>query len=158
MNLITEDLGSKKFDVLAEYMQSLPNDFPVTLELRHEGWFSDPVVIDETFAMLEETGKGAVITDVAGRRDCLHQRLTNGTAFIRFNGYDLHPSDYQRLDDWIIRIKSWIDQGIPEVHFYCHQEDEAHTPITADYFIKNLNEKCGLNLKRPEFLKKSLKI
>ena len=137
---------------MAGYLQNLPRDFPVTLELRHEDWFKDPTVFDETFSLLEETGKGAVITDVAGRRDALHQRLTNGTAFIRFNGYNLHPSDYQRLDEWVERIKIWIESGIKEVHFYCHQQDETNTPVTCDYMIKKLNEVCHLNLERPHFI------
>ncbi|MEQ9424677.1 MAG: DUF72 domain-containing protein [Cyclobacteriaceae bacterium] len=149
---LPENFGPKKFDVFSSYMEKLPNDFPVTVELRHKDWFGDKTVFDETFSMLEENNKGAVITDVAGRRDCVHQRLTNGTAFIRFNGYDLHPSDYKRLDQWVERIKSWLDQGLPEVHFYAHQEDETHTPITADYFIKKLNAACGLDLARPNFI------
>lgn len=147
-----ENFSTKKFDVLASYLQNLPGDFPVTLELRHEDWFSDPVVFDETFALLEETGKGAVITDVAGRRDALHQRLTNDTAFIRFNGYNLHPSDYARLDEWVQRIKLWLDAGLSTVHFYCHQQDETNTPVTCDYLIKKLNEVCHLHLERPHFI------
>ena len=148
-----ENFNGKKFEVLDAYIRRLPEDFPMTLELRQEDWFNDPALFDETFAMLEETGKGAVITDVGGRRDALHMRLTNGTAFVRFNGYGLHPTDYNRLDEWAVRIKEWLAHGINEVHFYCHQPDEAHTPVTCDYFISKVNEVCGLDLMRPQFLK-----
>ena len=147
-----ENFNAKKFDTLSTYLQNLPEDFPVTLELRHEDWFEDEVVFNETFSLLEETGKGAVITDVAGRRDALHQRLTNDTAFIRFNGYNLHPSDYTRLDEWALRIKEWLDAGLSKVHFYCHQQDETNTPTTCDYIITKLNEVCDLDLKRPAFI------
>jgi len=64
---VPENFGPKKFDVLTSYLEHLPSDFPVNIELRHADWFDDPVVFDEAFSMLEETGKGSVITDVAGR-------------------------------------------------------------------------------------------
>ena len=58
---------------------------------------------------------GAVITDTAGRRDCVHQRLTTPFAFIRFVGNNLHPTDYSRMDDWVERIQEWFDQGLERV-------------------------------------------
>ncbi|UII25210.1 DUF72 domain-containing protein [Fulvivirga maritima] len=91
----------KYLDRLAGYLQDIPEDFSMFIELRHPDWFSDPVVYDETFHMFEEYGRGAVITDVATRRDVLHQRLTNTKAFVRFNGYDFHPTDFTRMDQWV---------------------------------------------------------
>ena len=146
-----ENFNVKKLEVLTNYIQDLPEDFPVTLELRHEDWFGDESIFNETFSMLESAGKGSVITDVAGRRDALHMRLTNGTAFIRWNGYDLHPTDYKRLDDWVERIKNWIELGINDIHFYCHQQNEANTPVSCDYLIEKLNRECDLDLPRPHF-------
>ncbi|MTI19480.1 DUF72 domain-containing protein [Fulvivirga sp. RKSG066] len=92
------------------------------------------------------------MTDVADRRDVLHQRLTVPKAFIRFNGYGLIQSDYDRLDQWVTRCKAWIESGLEELYFFGHQENEAHTPVTCDYFIKRLNEACGLDIKRPTFI------
>ena len=37
-----------------------------------------------------------VIVDTAGRRDLMHMRLTNPTAFVRYVGAN-HESDYTRL-------------------------------------------------------------
>ncbi len=147
-----ENFAAKRFENLQNYIEYLPNDAPVNLELRHTEWFTDESVANETFALLQENNIGTVITDVAGRRDCLHQRLTNNTAFIRFNGYDLHESDYKRLDDWADRIKIWLESGLKTVYFFVHQEDETHSPLTAEYMVKQLNAKCNLNLKAPGFL------
>ncbi|MEX2335725.1 MAG: DUF72 domain-containing protein [Fulvivirga sp.] len=150
-----DNFSGKYVERLASYLKSIPEDFPVFVELRHTDWFTDNAIYDETFSMLQEYGKGAVITDVATRRDVLHQRLSIPKAFIRFNGYDFHPSDYKRLDDWVERAKTWIDNGLEELYFYAHQEDETYSPATCDYFIENLNKACGLNMERPNLSAKS---
>jgi uncharacterized protein YecE (DUF72 family) len=99
--------------------------------------------------MLADLGFGAVITDVAGRRDVLHMRLTVPRAFIRFNGYGLIPSDYSRMDEWAARIKNWMAGGMEEIYFFGHQMDEAHTPATCAYMIRKLNEVADAKLKLP---------
>lgn len=150
-----DNFSGKYVDRLAAYLKNLPEDFSAFVELRHTGWFTDKIVFDETFAMLREYGKGAVITDVATRRDVLHQRLSMPKAFIRFNGYDFHPSDFKRLDDWVARAKTWIENGLEELYFYAHQEDETYTPETCDYFIEKLNEAAGLSLEKPDFISRT---
>ena len=147
-----ENFSPNKFNELEQFMKELPADYPTFVELRHTSWFTDPMVFDETFDMLERYKKGVVITDVAGRRDCLHQRLTIPSAFIRFNGYNLHPTDYSRMDDWVQRIKIWIENGAEEIYFFLHQSDETYTPKTCAYMIEQLNKHCGLNLRAPEFI------
>ena len=52
----------------------------------------------------------------------------------KFNTYN------SRKDDWAIRINSWIEQGIEEVYFFLHQEDEKKTVHSVDYMIRKLNE------------------
>ncbi len=149
---LPDNFTPKKFEDLQNFMELLPQDIPIAVELRHKDWFTDPVVSDELFPMLASYNKSVVITDVAGRRDCVHQRLTANTVFIRFNGYDLHPSDYTRIDDWVARIKTWVENGLETVYFFAHQEDEKNTPITCDYFLKRVNEELNLQLMRPQFI------
>lgn len=149
---LPENFTGKYLDRVADYLEVIPEDYPLFIEMRHESWFSDETASDELFNLLKEKGIGSVITDVAGRRDVLHQRLTTNKAFIRFNGYGLGPTDFKRLDDWASRIKQWMEQGLEEVYFYAHQENEAHTPKTADYFIERINSLTDLKLQRPNFL------
>jgi uncharacterized protein YecE (DUF72 family) len=149
---LPDNFTPSKFKDLESFLRVLPNDVEVAVELRHTDWFTDETVANELFQMMTETNKSMVITDTAGRRDCVHQRLTNNLVFIRFIGYDLHPSDYQRMDQWVERIASWVEQGLEQVYFFAHQDDETYTPTTCDYFIKEINKKLGLDIKTPGFI------
>jgi uncharacterized protein YecE (DUF72 family) len=137
----------KATERLFDYLEIIPSEIPVALELRHGGWFDGSADSDALFEKIEELGMSVVITDTAGRRDIVHQRLTSGTAFIRFVDYDKHPIDYTRIDAWVDRISEWIEQGLKEIYFFMHQPDEAYTPEMAAYAIKELNRKCGLEIR-----------
>ena len=132
-----------------KYLEALPRDFNVALELRHTDWFADTPVSRDTFQLMSELGISSVITDTSGRRDVLHMRLTTTTAFIRFVGNGLHPTDYKRIDDWIDRLSSWMKSGIETIYFFIHQHDELYSPMLCEYMINNINQKCHLNLKPP---------
>ncbi len=136
---------------LEKYVSSLPKDFDVCVEFRHPLWFGDVKVFDETFNMLHENKIGSVITDTAGRRDVVHTRLTTPTAFIRFVGNNLHPSDFKRVDDWAAKLKRWINSGIGTIYFMMHMHDEKDSPELSAYSIDKFNKECGLDLKKPVF-------
>jgi hypothetical protein len=78
--------------------------------------------------------------------------LTVPKAFIRFVGNSLDPSDYSRIDDWVQRIKYWLDNGLNELYFFMHMHDETYSPELSSYLIKKLNDECGLSLKEPLFI------
>jgi uncharacterized protein YecE (DUF72 family) len=146
-------MGPKSLETIQEFLAGWPQDVDLFVELRHEEWFSDPESFKSIFDTIEAAGKGAVITDAAGRRDCVHMRLTNREAFIRFVGNGLHPSDYTRVDEWIDRIKAWSEQGIEKVYFFMHQHEEIHSPELCKYVIDEMNKKCGTKLPTYEFVK-----
>ena len=81
-------------------------------------------------------------------------QLTVSKAFIRYVGNGTHSSDYTRIDEWIDRIKLWIDNGIEEIYFFMHLQDEQNFPEISGYMIDKLNDVCGLNIRRPEPVKK----
>jgi uncharacterized protein YecE (DUF72 family) len=147
-----DNFAPKYMDRLFGYQDKMPKAIPIALELRHTDWFNDPEVASKLYANLEKNNVTLVITDTAGRRDCLHQRLTTSKVFIRFIGYDLHESDYSRMDEWALRIKDWMSKGIEEVYFFLHQENEKNTVVNASYMVQKLNEVCGLQLKEPVFV------
>ena len=95
---------------------------------------------------------GAVITDTAGRRDCAHMYLTIPKTFVRYAGNNLHGTDFLRIDDWVSRIKRWLDGGVKELYFFIHMHDEAKSPELTVYLIDKLNEVCELNLQTPKFI------
>jgi uncharacterized protein YecE (DUF72 family) len=144
-------MGPDYSETILEFLDQLPKDLDVFLELRHPQFFTKPN-FDELFSELEKRKKGIIITDSAGRRDCLHMRLTKPDVFIRFVGNSLHPSDYTRIDDWVIRIKSWMEMGLQRCYFFMHHHDELYSPELCRYLISELNDKCGLRIKIPEFV------
>ena len=105
-------------------------------------------VFNEYTNILEEYNIANVLVDTAGRRDMMHMRLTNNEAFIRYVGAN-HKSDYQRLDDWVIRLQEWVDLGLRNIHFFVHQNLEVESPFLAAYFIEKLNSTLGTSLKIP---------
>lgn len=150
---LSDNFGPKNFDTLKNYLEKLPTDFDVFVELRHKDWYEDSIVRKDLFQMLNTLNKGSVITDASGRRDCVHMELTTPDAFIRFVGNGLHPTDFSRIDAWVERLANWKDLGLNKIYFFLHQHDEKDTPILADYTIKKLNEKLGTDLKPPGLLK-----
>ncbi len=153
---LAPNFGPKNYPDFEKYISSLPTDVPVSVEFRHKDWFVESPVVNECFEMLKEKKIGMVITDAAGRRDCVHQHLTTPDAFIRFVGNSLHPTDYKRIDDWVQRMKIWLDKGLRTLYFFMHQHEEQHSPILVTYTIKEMNRHCGLNLQLPHLLNDGL--
>ena len=145
------NFGPKNWDRVVRLVAYWPPEFPFALEFRHTDWFNDPVVSGELFHLLEEHKVANIITDTAGRRDVLHMRLTNNEAFIRFVGAN-HRSDYDRLEDWVIRLQEWHRQGLRKVHFFVHQNMEKESPLLAAHLIKSFNAAFGLHLHVPKTL------
>jgi uncharacterized protein YecE (DUF72 family) len=137
---------------LKSYLEALPISTPVFLEVRNKEWFKEGEARLRLFNMLHDLKIGAVITDSAGRRDCVHMELPTPHTMIRFLGSNLHPIDYTRADAWVQRIKSWKDKGLQTLWFFVHQLDENNNPVMCDYFIKQLNKELGTNLKPPTFI------
>ncbi|TWJ04511.1 uncharacterized protein YecE (DUF72 family) [Mucilaginibacter frigoritolerans] len=145
----------KSFEDVKAYLEHLPKDVPVFLEIRHKEWFSVKENSDQIFNLLHQLNIGAVITDATGRRDVVHMNLPTPHAFIRFVGNGLHPTDYARVDEWVERIAQWKELGLQSVWFFMHQHDEQYSPKLADYVVEQLNQKLGLSLRRPFFLSKN---
>ncbi len=146
-----DNFKPKDYERLAEFIRGFPKGIPLAVEVRNEEWFTDIKESEQLFQLLLKEKTTAVIVDTAGRRDMLHMRLTSPSAFIRYVGAN-HPSDYTRLDDWLIRIKQWKDEGLQSLHFFLHQNIERESPLLSAYFIEKLNKMVGLDLKIPDRL------
>ena len=149
---VDERFSPNRKEELIEFLKSLPTDVQFFLEVRHPGWF-EKKVFEELISALSKLKIGIVITDVAGRRDCAHMYLTIPKTFIRFTGNSLHKTDYTRIDDWVKRIKLWLESGMQEIYFFMHMHDEATSPELTVYLAEKLNKVCKLNLIVPEFVK-----
>ena len=135
--------------ILEAFLDQFPDNIQLAVEARHESWFHPGE--NALFDLLQKYNTSTVITDVAGRRDVLHQRLTNGTAMVRFVGNDLHPTDYERADSWIAQLKTWYQQGLKKVYFFTHEPDNIQAPEMADYFVKAAQKELEVEVRGPSF-------
>jgi len=142
------NFAPKDFDRVVSFVENWPKGVPLAIEFRHTNWYNDEAVASELYELLEKYNISNIIVDTAGRRDLLHMRLTNGTAFVRYVGAN-HKSDYSRLDDWVKRLKIWKEQGINEIDFFVHQNIEKESPLLSAYFIEKINKELGSNLHIP---------
>ncbi len=153
---VSDSFSPKRKEELFAYLKSLPTDLQFFLEVRHPDWFARERDKEDMFNFLKENNMGAVITDTAGRRDCAHMHVTILKTFIRYVGNSLHASDYTRIDDWIERIKYWLDKGMEELYFFMHMHDEATSPELTVYLADRMNKECGLDLIKPKFIDTTL--
>ncbi|MDD7885774.1 DUF72 domain-containing protein [Flavivirga sp. 57AJ16] len=142
------NFAPKDFNKVITFVENWPKEVPLAIEFRHTNWYNDASVAKELYQLLEENNISNVIVDTAGRRDLMHMRLTNATAFIRYVGTN-HPTDYSRLDDWVERLKFWKDSGIKEIDFFIHQNIEKESPLLSAYFIRKINQELGYSLSIP---------
>ncbi|TAE37582.1 MAG: DUF72 domain-containing protein [Runella slithyformis] len=140
--------GPWKIDVLEKFLTQLPPHFPIAVEFRNEKWFAEPVW-NQTLQLLQRLGVGTVVSDVAGRRDVLHQSLTTPALTLRFVGNELHPTDYTRVDAWVQRIKVWLADGLQMAYVFVHCGDNNRAPELTKYWTEQLNRHCGLALQVP---------
>jgi uncharacterized protein YecE (DUF72 family) len=112
---------------------------PAHVEFRHAELFRRGELHPGACAVLERHGAGAVITDVAGRRDVCHATLTAPELMLRFVGNALHPTDLVRIDAWLERLADWRARGLRRVFFFVHQPDD----LVAPELMKAISERAA---------------
>ena len=142
------NFAPKDFNRVVSFVEHWPKEIPLAIEFRHTDWYNDPVISGQLYSLLEEHNITNILVDSAGRRDLMHMRLTTPKTFIRYVGAN-HPTDYNRLEAWVARLKSWQDQGIKEINFFVHQNIEKESPLLSAHFIEKLNTALGCQLKIP---------
>ncbi len=125
-------------DKLSKFLDELPPDFKLAVELRHADWFGDSVS-EQVIVLLESHGASWVITDVAGERAVSHRVLSSPSTMIRFVGNGLHESDYPRMEFWAKQLSKWLHEGIAEIYFFMHQPSNDLAPEALKHFISLLN-------------------
>lgn len=145
---LRDDFKPKDVDRMETFLKKFPKEVPLSVEVRNEEWFEEPVAT-QIYNLMEAYNATNIIVDTAGRRDMLHMRLTTPYAFIRYVGANV-DSDYNRLDDWLDKLEPWIEQGIKGIYFFIHQNVEKASPLLAAHFIKGVNERFGYDIKVPD--------
>lgn len=133
---LPDTYSTENTDSLLRYLEALPKDFNVSIEMRDAAWFHNPDRLGSFIEKLAKINKGLVITDSPGRRDAVHMQLSNATAVIRFNGLGWNELDLFRISQWKKQIQSWYLQGLEKCYFFLHlQQKEGE-----DDFIKYVQE------------------
>lgn len=157
---LPEYFNGTNLPIFEKYIRKLPKSVPFSVEIRGTEWFNfpknsekrPPQYVDDFYRILEENKVSTVITDVAGRRDVLHQRLTTPTAIVRFIGNDSEPTDFSRLDEWVERLKIWFEMGLHEVYFFTHSPDNLKAPNLTKYFQGRVEANFNAILRGPTFI------
>ncbi len=146
--LLPPSFGAGQLADLARFVERYGPRLPLAVELRHASWFEGGAAFGEACALFESCGVTTVLTDVAGRRDVVHMRLTTPRLFLRFVGNRHHPSDFARIDAWSERIAAWSAAGLREAWLFLHQPEEHLNVPVARRLAESLVER-GISVRRP---------
>ena len=143
---LAPSFGIERMPHLVQFLERWSSQLPLAIELRHPAWFSDSGASEAIFECFTDLGVTAIQTDVAGRRDVLHMRLTTPDTMLRFVGNQFHPTDYSRLDDWVERLANWREHGLERAFLYFHQKSDPEAVGLAQAFAKRFAERTGVSL------------
>ena len=115
--LLPQHFGMEKFDQLELFLNKWPNEMPATLELRGDGMVHESAIRK----LLMDHNMSLCVTDTPGRRDIVHNELTNEELYIRYAGTMDVAANSMRIESWIERISKLIDHGLQRVYFMIHQ-------------------------------------
>ncbi len=142
--------SQRELPLLHRFLQAFPTTLPLAVEARHESFFQNDGASTALFQTLTDYGASTVITDVAGRRDVGHMRLTNPRVLIRFVGNGLHPTDFTRIDAWAGRLQKWFDAGLQEAYFFTHEPDNVLAPDLTAYCAEAFSNRMpGVQMRGP---------
>lgn len=137
---LADNVSIRQKENILSYLDSLPKDFKLFLEIRHQSWFADQQTITAFANDLQQLGIGWVITDTPGRRDVLHMQLPLPHAFIRFVCQDANEIDIFRIQQWKLKLKEWFSNGLQSCHFFLHIRNKKVTVEFATYIQSILND------------------
>lgn len=143
----------KQVERLEQFLDELPLGFDLAIEFRHADWFKEDN-FEKIAKILEYRKIGTVLTDVSGRRDVLHLRLTTKMLMLRFVGNDLHQTDYARVDAWVDLMADWLKMGLEEIYFFAHEPDNIHSPVLVKYFLQKFHQNTKIAIQEPKFYQK----
>ncbi len=141
-----DSFSPKSMAHLADFLPRWPREMPLAVEFRHADWFESRCLLPQVLDLLETHGVGAVITDVAGRRDVSHGSLSSRIAMIRLVGNALHETDYTRSMAWMGRLSEWKQHGLEQVYVFPHEPEDLMASELANFWIQHLNKRFDLRI------------
>lgn len=131
-----------ELNVLESFLKSLPPDFRISIQPRPEFIISEETNRDFN-RILAENNAGIVILDNRRTLSIMNKyKLTNHTAFIRFECYG-YKVDKPRIDNWIKMISKWCEKGLSEIYFFLHFPDTETDLDILFYAMDKFKEHFG---------------
>lgn len=135
-----------RLPALERFLDRWPGMLPLAVEVRHESWFSDPFATEALMDALAARQVAAVITDVAGRRDVLHNYVTAPRTMVRLVGNGLVPTDFTRMEAWANKFREW---NLPEAYIFTHEPDNLLSPDASAWLARHLEAAGFANTRGP---------
>jgi uncharacterized protein YecE (DUF72 family) len=132
--------GPNKWEDLKNFLQDVKSPMPLSIEFRNAAWFENNYDFESKMNWLHSNGFHPCITDVAGRRDVLHQQLAGDKLCVRFVGCNDSKIDHKRLDEWAAKLKFWLSKGLNDVYFFLHHPNNIKAAQQSLYLHNKLTE------------------
>jgi len=143
-------------DDLTTFLRAWPRQsVPLVVEVRHPDWFREPHARALT-ALLEQLAIGRVLLDTrpiyqglddpqignARRKPQLPLQPTVTAPFsmVRFISHPQPELNQLFLEEWAVRVDTWLRQGT-RIYFFVHCPIDEHSPGTARSFQQMLEQK-----------------
>jgi uncharacterized protein YecE (DUF72 family) len=165
--------GPARLSTLHEYLDTLPKDLEVAVEVRHPDWFTEEnsLKLDQ---MLTEVDASRVVFDVRPTRNTsapeavtaqerkpdvpLVAEAMQPFVVVRFISSPVLEENEPYFEEWVPRVAEWLKQE-RRVHFFVHCPVEELSPGLAREFYQRVSKHIELpplpwdELERPSSLK-----
>ena len=131
------------------------HEIPLAVEVRHPDWFREPHTSALT-SLLDRLGIGRVLLDTRpiyeGPNDPqigmerrkpklpLRPSVTAPFSLVRFITHPQRESNKLFMEEWGTHVERWLRQGT-RIYFFVHCPIEEHSPGTARYFQRLLEQR-----------------
>lgn len=158
---LSPGFGPDRFETLASYLKSLPQDMKWAVELRHFDWFDqgdnehrindllsdmqiDKVLFDSR-PLYQSPPDDEIERASQGRkpRTPIRQTVTGQHPFLRIVGRNKIEMTDRFLDQWSPIIEKWVCDGLRPTIF-THAPDDTFAPAFARRFATRLQEQPGI--------------
>ena len=148
--------GPTMLNDLHVFLSSWPREeIPLAVEVRHPDWFREPHASALT-SLLDGLGIGQVLLDTRpiyeGPNDPqigmerrkpklpLRPNVTAPFSLVRFITHPQRESNKLFMEEWATHVERWLRQGT-RIYFFVHCPIEEHSPGTARYFQRLLEQR-----------------
>lgn len=121
------------------FLQRLPKDFPVCLELRHSSWFESQNVLPRLYDYLYERNIGLVLSDTPQRRDLFHLNSSGPHFLVRYLSDDNQEMDEKRLGRWKELLSELSEKT--NAYFIFHKPDNTLTPSLTSFLDEKFEKR-----------------